>query len=82
MLRSLAVAAALVPAIALTGPAAGAALRPQLDIERSQTDQTIDGFGYSTVFQRATLVHHLSPAEQAEALGLRVPPSPPSLPLS
>ncbi|AQZ61832.1 O-Glycosyl hydrolase family 30 [[Actinomadura] parvosata subsp. kistnae] len=70
MLRSLTVAAALVPAIALTGPAAGAAPEPRLDIQRSQTHQTIDGFGYSTAFQRATLVHNLSPAKQAEVLDL------------
>ncbi|MEW1844327.1 glycoside hydrolase [Nonomuraea angiospora] len=72
MLRSLTFVAVLAPAITLAGPAAGAGAAPQpdIDIQRSQTHQTIDGFGYSTAFQRATLVHNLPADKQKEVLDL------------
>ncbi|MDG4829355.1 glycoside hydrolase [Solwaraspora sp. WMMD1047] len=41
-----------------------------IDIDRRDRHQSIDGFGYSIAFQRASLVHKLSEAKRAEALDL------------
>ncbi|MEV4175819.1 hypothetical protein [Nonomuraea sp. NPDC049709] len=55
MLRSLAFVAALAPAITRAGPAGSARTAPQpgIDIQRTQTHRTVDGFGYSTALSRA-----------------------------
>ncbi|MFE9184109.1 glycoside hydrolase [Micromonospora haikouensis] len=78
MFRSRNVASAVATAVAaitvLAGTPAHAGTPPgpqlSLDLDRAEIHQSIDGFGYSIAFQRATLVHNLSEAKRAEVLDL------------
>ena len=56
-------------AVVATAPA-HAGPRSGVDIDRHDRHQSIDGFGYSTAFQRASLVHKLSESKREEALDL------------
>nr|MDT0660782.1 glycoside hydrolase [Micromonospora sp. DSM 115978] len=61
---------AIVAGTVLATAPAHASPRPGIDIDRRERHQPIDGFGYSIAFQRASLVHKLSPANREAALDL------------
>lgn len=70
MLRSPALVAAVVAATVLAAAPAHAAPSSEIDINRTDRHQKIDGFGYSIAFQRTSLVHNLSAKERSEVLDL------------
>lgn len=64
------VAAALLPGAA--GPAAADQGSPgtAIDLRPRDRHQTVEGFGFSSAFQRATLLHQISEPQRSEALDL------------
>ncbi|MEQ7129417.1 glycoside hydrolase [Actinopolymorpha sp. B11F2] len=71
MFRSLALVVTTIAAVtALAGLPAQADSPPDIDINRTEKHQAIDGFGYSTAFQRASLVHNLPEDKREEVLEL------------
>lgn len=64
------VAAALLPGAA--GPAAAdqGSLGTAIDLRPEDRRQTVEGFGFSSAFQRATLLHQISEPQRSEALDL------------
>lgn len=70
MLRFATLVTAVAVTTALFGLPARADARPDIDIHRTETHQSIAGFGYSTAFQRTTLVHNLSEDKREQVLDL------------
>ncbi|WDZ82129.1 glycoside hydrolase family 30 protein [Micromonospora cathayae] len=70
MLRSPTLVAAIALAVVLPTTPAHAGSPPGIDIDRGETHQSIDGFGYSIAFQRSSLVHNLSERKREEVLDL------------